>query len=655
MSQGNAFKKMVALSLPAFITACSGGGGADLTSNSLNISGILGGASLQSLSKVSAKAGDDVSSQEAVSVSDLEVYAEAFTADGMKSATASIGADGSFTISIPGAKGAPVTAIFRDKNTEAEIGVLVFEDSAKKDLNGNNSQSSSVVLEDSVALGSISLSSDGKVKVPVAQVADKLGSASDVSSGSAFDPTGTWYMKPFTGTLATGYQTVTADCSHGPCVNFPVTFVRYAGKEFTPTSNCSVTNGSLSGACASSDGTIGSADRYALSIWGGDFSQSIGACGSKAGFSADEARAFGRIHIPSLPTVSGNSITFGDYIFTKTGFGGDAAPFNQDWMKTGAQSNHPVHDCRPMTINSLYRGWACKSKVMSGQWPGTPTGQTKWMVNVEGGGCFSNGKPVNVTNWGNIGGSASCSQSSATGTYGAGFATNNCTYTNADHDNDSNTAAITFTCGGTHGFFDDNGGAPNMAAPATMNQGEYLGQPEELVAQGQACSSIGDATDSAKLAAYRCYAESYWSNQAGAGSCSREFRFNWAATTSAEFVVQDYRGKPKNAFVTNILNYAADGQSATLEDEQEETITLPTGLNSSTFCKVVRRTNITFKKVSATRLLLDLKEQGRMASTTAACQAAAKAALEGKTTGANMDLGEHLQPMRMLFYLDSSL
>lgn len=639
----------------AAISACSGSSSSDSGSTvaSLTISGTLGASS--SVMSVHPRSGGN--SAMAVSLSDLKIYAIAFTTPPVI-AEANVNSDGTFSVDLPGAKGAAVTAIFKDKTDDSQVGTIVFEDTSKKDMSGNNSKTSSVVLGDSVALGAITLGTDGKVVVPVSRIASQLDSGSSVSSGTAFDPTGTWYMKAYDGTLPSGYQTVTSSCNDGPCIGFPLTLVRLAGKSFTATQNCSTT--AHPSTCAVTDGTVGTEDRYALSIWGNTFANGMGACGSKTGFTADDARAYGQIHVATLPTVGGNTITFGDYVYTTpTGFGGDSAPFNKSWMKTGATSAYNQQDCRPMTVtknSNTFNAWACKAKVMSGSWPGSAVAGPVygWQVGIEGGGCFNTatGKPVNVTNWGTLG-YGNCQQSDTSSTYGTGFTTNTCTYSNVDHDGDSNTAAISLSCTNTGGQFTDSSGP--TTTPITLNSGEYLGQPETLLASGALCSSAGSGSTAATLAAYRCYANAYWSNNSSSSTgCQREYHFNWSATSATDFAQDSESGKPKNAFITNILNYTPDGQTATLEDEEVNNFTISTGANSSTFCEASRRTVISFKKISATRLMIDLKFSGQMNSTTAACLGAAKDALAGKNVGGG-DLQHILTPQNMIFYADTTL
>lgn len=669
-------KAIIALAGAGLFAACSGSSSSkapDAPNTTLTISGALAtSSSVASISNVTGlKAGRPIKNGvsekgsnnafAAVTLSDLKFYAIAFTTPPVI-AEAALSATGEFSVDLPGAKGASVTAIFKDTDG-GTVGTVVFEDSSKKDMNGNAKQSSSVVLTDKVSLGNITLGTDGKVVIPVAQIASQTTTTAP-AAGVAFDFTGTWTAKAYDGTLPTGYTTAQAASQGGegggPSIDFPITFVRMAGKDFTPGASCTSES-----ACSAESGTVATTDAYALSIWGGTFAQGIGACGSKLGFTQDQVRFHGRINVPSLPAVAGNAISFGPYVYgVKSGFGGDAAPFNKPWMKTGATASRSQHDCRPYTItktdSSTAEGWACKSKEMTGQWPGTQVGSNiGWQVSVRGGGCINTttSKPVNVTDWSNIGFSANCTRSAASG-FPTGYFQDVCTYSNVDPDGAGATGTINMQCTHIGGQFTDNAGVPSSTA-YSFGSGTYLGQPVELVASGQLCSSLGSSTDAATLAAYRCYAEAYWQGGGGQSSdCDRDYRFNWSATTPAQFADDSGRGKPQNAFLTNVLNYSADGLSASLEDEITETVTVPTGANSSTFCQVGQRTVISIKKISETRLLFDLKQTGQMNSTDAACQGIAKTVLAAIAAGTQYngegDLDHLLREQKMLFYVDKA-
>lgn len=637
----------------ALQVGCSGGSGSSSNSSesTLTLSGTLGSGA--------GFAAQDAGAM-AVDTSNLKIQAVAFT-NPPTIVTADVNADGTFSVSLPGAKGTATSAYFLDKTDDSQVGVIVFEDTASKDMNGKASQSSSVVLGGSLSLGAISLGTDGKVKIPLASIANQLDSSSTVSAATAFDPTGVWYMKALPGSLPAGYETVGACGGHdGPCTGFPITLVRYTGKSFTPAAGqCDSSVHPIT--CASGSGTTGTTDRHALSIWGGTFSQGIQACGSKTGFTADEARGHAGINITTLPTVDGNAMSFGDYVFTKNaGFGGDAGVFTKDWMKTGATLSYDLQDCRSTTITNggnNYNGWACRSVVKSGAWPGTPVAGPVygWNIGLEGGGCYNTAtnKPVNVTNWFTIG-MGNCTDTDVSSTYGAGFRKNSCTYSSVDHDNDPATPAISLTCTHTGGQVTNSSGAPTSTA-LVLGQGEYLGEPTPIATAGATCASIGSGTPARTLAAYQCYAQKFWETNADAGNCARRYEFNWAATTPEDFARDNDRKKPKNAFLTNVLNYAGDGNTATMEDEEVSTITVSTGANSSTFCNVARRTVISFRRISDSRLLIDLRESGQMNSTSAACVGAAKDALAGKNVGGGSQLESDLKPQNTIFFADKTL
>lgn len=645
------------LSMAFALAACTGSDAIIGGSTGLVISGSLSSSSIMTLNqKISDVSSNDVNAH-AVEFSDLEIVATAST-EPPTSAEANVNSDGSFTVDLgENAKNTSITIVFRNKETEAVVGEVKFTDSSDTDLNGNPKAESAVIAKDDLALGTINLSDDGTISISKDSVAN-VEDVAPVAAASAFDPTGEWVISAYDGTIGSGFSNVDPCPADGPCSGMPLTLARFAGKEFTPdTGNCVKDASGTIVSCPVTSGTVGTADRYGLSIWGGDYANSFGACGGTTGFSADEARGYGRIHLTSLPTVSAvvGAINFGPYVFsTAVGFGGDAAPFNEPWMKTGATSNHDEYDCRPTTVSgtqSVYKAWACRAKAYYGMWPGTPVsaGTIAWNIGVQGSGCLgADGKPINVTNWQNIG-NVTCNQNSAA-TYGPGFQSNSCTYSNADHDGVSSTALVSFTCTHIGGQFEDAGGNPS-STPLTLPQGEYLGQPEKIILQGQTCDTAGSATSAAKLAAYRCYASNYWSDGGSFadGTCGRQYNFDWQTTDPLKFVRKDdFKGRPKNAFITNILNYAADGQSATLEDEESESVTIPTGANNSTFCKVVRKTLLTFKKVTATKVLVELREGGRMASTDAACIAAGNAA----KTDLNNELNWMLESKNWIFYLN---
>lgn len=647
------------------LAACSGNSSRGVGGVSgLVISGNLdlGASSMSVNQKTGAVQSYNVNAA-AVEFDDLEVVATAAT-EPPTTVTGTVAADGTFSIDLGAAAvGSAITITFVDEVTDAVVGEVKFTDDSKKDLNGNPKADSTVVATGSLPLGNILLAEDGTVEIPKANIA-AIQQDAPVASSTAFDPTGEWTMDTYE-KVPVSYTVGAYDPNDPgmPHVGFKVTLARFTGKDFTPANgNCQKNASGTITSCPITSGTVGTGDRYALSIWGGNYTNSIGACGGKTGFSADEARGYGGIHLTSLPTVSAaaGAMTFGPYGFTTgTGFGGDPAPFNQAWMKTGALAQHEEADCRSYLVSGttkMYNAWACRSKVYTGNWPGTPvsTGtQIGWQIGLQGSGCknMATNDPVNVTNWQNMGLPTCATPTSATAV-GTGFTNDSCTYSNADHDGVSSTAAININCTHTGGRFTDSGGSPS-STPLSLPDGQYLGKPETIIAYNAPCHSAS-GTAAATLAAYRCYANAYWQSgdsQTQDGSCRRDYQFNWQATNTTDFVSRDdFKGRPRNAFVTNILNYALDGKSAMLEDEETESVTIPTSANSSTFCRVVRKTQLTFKSITATKMLVELRESGRMASTDAACVAAANVAMTDKQN----ELHWMLEPVKMFFYLNKA-
>ena len=658
------------------LAACSGDSIARVIggSDGLVISGQLGGgSSAMSMNKFGYKPMSDMDafdySSFAVEFDDLEIVATAQT-DPPTTVTAAVDAQGNFSVDLGSdAVGTAVTATFVNENTDAVVGEIKFTDDTKTDLNGNPKADSAVVATGSLDLGAISLSEDGTISVPKTAVASVIENVA-VNVATAFDPTGQWAMGAYDKTLPAGFQTVGAIDPQDPGrphIGFKVTLARFVGKVFTPSgNNCQKNASGTITSCPVTSGTVGTEDSYVLSIWGGDYSESIGACGSTTGFSADEARGYGRTHITTLPTISGSTVAFGGYTFSSGAGGGSAgAPFDQPWMinnPASATAMHTEQDCRPLSISGttkVFNAWACRVPVMN---MGSPTGAKAWQVGLQGGGCVNadTNKPVNVTNWSSM---TNCTQQQITSsTEVVGFRKDSCTYVNVDPDGSGPQVSINIKCTHSGGQFNEASGAPNFASPYVPSMGDNLGQAETILngpngmTPGSFCATAGTSTPARVLAGYRCYANAYYQNREAisAGGCAREYSFNWNAVKPEDFMRKDdFKGRPQNAFVTNILNYSADGQSGVLEDEEAENVQLQGSSDSNTYCKVIRKTRITIKAINSTKLLFELNETGRMASTEAVCVAAANdAASEDPNSQNRSELSYRLEPQKMIFYIN---
>lgn len=612
---------VVALASIAFAAGCSSGKSSSSDpggpSNSLTISGALAS---QSAAGLYGKIKKHDKAAFAVSLSDLEIYAIAFTSPPAIAEADVDAATGAFSVTLAGAKGSSVTAIFRDKTNNNEVGTIVFRDTSSKDMNGAAKDSSSIVLSDSVSLGNLSLGEDGKVVVDVAAIQTVV--AAPAASGAAFDMSGVWRASSYANPPA-GYETTCAAGSNmNDCNSLPdgtdIALIRIAGKLFTPNSGaCDINASSVS--CAESDGSVGAADRFALGVWD---ASGVGACGHKTGFSEDEARAGGLIHVTgALPTIGGTQLSYGDFSGYNPYF----------WVKAAATATRDIYYCSGSNITiggKSIPAYLCKGDILAnaGQ---TDTGNDGWMVNLGNGGCFdSNNKPVRMMNWGSAN-PTSCTNSSDG--LPAGFSRGTCVYENVDPDGSgpNYTSPINFTCRWTNGQFADAAGAPNYSAPVDMST-YHVGPPTALVESGDPCGNQADGSGSGlTLNEAQCYANYYEMNRDSINTdCGPRPRFNWGASSVENFYRVDYRGKPDQQFLMDILSYDASGTLATLDTEEKESFTVPSGENSSVTCEVARKIVFNVRRVTDSSAVVEIRFSGRLASTAAACQSIAKVALE---------------------------
>lgn len=646
----------------------SGGGSADAgssTASALTISGSLSGGS----SFLPMSLNKSANSSFAVNLSDLEIYAIAFTTPPVI-ARAAVGSDGSFSVNLPGAKGSSVTAVFRDTTNNNEVGTVTFRDTSTKDMSGNNyKDSSSIVLSDNVSLGNLTLGDDGKVVVDVAEIATAV--AAPAASTSAFDMSGVWKAKPFSNP-PTGYiTTCAAGTPQNECDGLPenaeIALIRIKGKEFTPNQGaCNIDAQNVS--CdENNDGTVGTKDKYALGVWE---ASGVTACGHKTGFTAAEARAGGRIHVDTtaLPTIGGTAVTMGSMTSYNPYF----------WIKGTATATRDFHDCRGVMVtvgDKQIPGYACKSDIKE---PNQQDPQQMddvgdaWMVNLGNGGCFdANNKPVMVKNWGGLTPSGQCDH--VTTGLPDGFSAGTCGYTGDPDGNESAyPGSISFTCKWVSGQFQDNNGNPNLAQKLTLQQGQQLHSAPAIPAQtnGSPTPCKSNHTDGVftgvTFAQAQCFAQYYEQNRNSfQTTCAPRPRFNWGASTVKDFYRVEFRPKPDSQFLMDILTYDPTGSLATLDTEERESFTVPSGSDSSVTCEMARKIVFNFKKVTDTTAIVDIRFSGRMASTAAACQGIAKVALanveynkniadrnQHRRAVNNADLEYMLVPQAMIFSME---
>lgn len=627
-------KIVAVLATAALAVGCSGGGGGASAdgggggSSALTISGSL--SSSASVASVNGKISAMDNSSFAVTLTDLEIYAIAFTNPPVIAA-ADVGADGSFSVSLPGATGSSVTAIFRDKTDGGEVGTIVFRDATDVGMDGSAKESSSIVLGSNVNLGSLSIADDGKVVVDVATISEQI--APPAAASAAFDMSGVWAASAYSPLPTANHKTTCPDGTPmDDCEGLPegaeIALVRVAGKEFTPTGaggTCDIENSAST--CADTDGTIGTEDRYALGIWE---ASGLAACGHKLGFTEDEARAGGRMDVDpaSLPTVGGTQIQFG----TMTGYN----PYF--WIKNAATATRDYMACQGVKVPfgsgptaKDVPGFACKGDIKLNA-DNSDTGNDGWMVNLGNGGCFdANNKPVRVSNWS---GEAENGCEAAVQEDGAptGIMRQTCSY-NRDPDGSGPNypAAIAYTCSWANGMFADASGLPNFSSQVDTSI-HTVAPPVAQIANGAPCGDQADGVATGlTLAEAQCYAQYYEENRDNStlfpASCAPRPRFNWGAADAENFYRVDFRAKPDAQFIFDFMTYDASGDLGTVDTYEREGVTIPSGSGSEISCEVERRIVVNIKKTSATTAVVEIRFTGKMASTAAACQALAKTAI----------------------------
>ncbi len=580
------------LLLGAAMVRCTGAGGTDALSGAsdLTISGTLGSSFVSS---VSGKPSDDVRVN-AITLADLEIYAIAFTTP-PAIGQANVNADGSFTVSLAGAKGSQVMAVFRNKTSLVSVGTVKFQDNSKKDMDGNTQKSESITLADNVNLGAIAINADGEVVVDVDTISSAVSTTPPPVS-AALDLSGNWTITPFEGTLPTGYVSAcpvgTPDNQcHGPKENENVFLIGLKGVELDAQGNETTT------------------PVYGLSFW--KDSATVNACGNVIGFTDADSRTNAKIAL-TMPVnymdgATQRSVGFGDaFTFTTpTGFGGDTCgtnvvgSCNLAWMKTAAKAKHDMWSCDRISVEGKT---ASVCKMVKASSPDV------YSAHIEGGGCVdANNKPVMISNWGSLTPAGSCTENT-TGVP-AGFKSWTCPYT-------LNSAAI--SCTNTHGNFSGFDGSALSGALTNQDMTGY--NPEgNVVANTTYCKDIVN-----NMTRYRCYAESYWDSKVDEAGCFKRYHFNWGATSIANFVVAEGRNKPDGNHMTERVIYSPDGTSGVVSGKETEHVSVKGAENSETICETERSQILSFKKVSDVKVLVDMKTKTRLVnSSNATCAAAA--------------------------------
>ena len=175
------------------VTSCSGlgsgsSGGTPLTvSGNLSLANSSQGLSVQKLSSQKVVNADSIS---ALSI-DLSQYSVtcATATTPILYGTGSVGSDGSFSVSIVGGGGQPMSCYLVDSNGNRAADFII-SDSSNKDLNGQNQVTGTAVYKKSADMGSITFDpNSGEVIIPSSNVAGSLDTQ-ELGSITLFDPSG---------------------------------------------------------------------------------------------------------------------------------------------------------------------------------------------------------------------------------------------------------------------------------------------------------------------------------------------------------------------------------------------------------------------------------------------------------------------------------
>lgn len=633
----NAWKSLVLGALLTSVAACSGGGGSGAGggasgSNDLVLSGKVGAMGSMN---VSNKASDGVG--KFGTYDNVKLYVTVYN-DPPQITVANLGSDGSFSVTLPNASGTVIGAQFKNTLTNV-VKHVYFQDSNKKDMNSSDMLMESYPLKGSVNFGTLDLSG-AKPVIDVVAVIPAENRADAGGDVVGYDFSGSFKMASYSIPQALkdqGFVTAEVDnggnnqsCGDEPCipVDMPITLVKFSGKEFTKGAGCTENDCKADG----TEGTVGTANKYGLSIWEGPSSgagSGIKACGYKSGFTADSARFGAGIHIASA-AIGSQAMTLADFTFGTLGG-------TEPWMKTGATAQYDVYDCAPkahVVGGNTYNLHVCKSLVWADA--GYTTDKTIYNVHEQGAdnGCVedSTNKPVMVSDWSITPDDMACWNGTEAF---PGFKRTTCHYTNKDPDGGGSATATSFTCKSGHGTFAD-AALTTAAAHGTDYYTDMTrnGSPSKLLTSGGLCSSLPTATDAQKLASYQCYAQSY--NHKDGSGCVREYRFNWAAKTSAEFVMTDGRPRPNSNFLTDIVTFSADGNTFFVNNNEKETVAITAGQNGGMeFCEIESSTKLVGKKMSDSQQLITLVQSGVLLSSD---KTACVAAVNGPDTWENGNL-----------------
>ena len=572
------FFALTVAALAVILNGCSkGSSDTSSSSSAVSVSGII------SVSSGSQKA----HAYDAEKLSSLTVNLSTYTitcatlVPPVQTASVALNADGTFSINVPGALNQAMACHMVDSNGD-NVGDFLISDSSSQDMNGNNQVSNTMALGGNANLGTISYDPDAQeVTVPKSAVATVIVETAPASA-DVFDPTGAWTIAAADFTLPPGVRSVCAsgdNTCNGPPGGQTIFMKLWKGVTTAATP----------------------ADVYGLQVW--DSEAGFNTCGGKVGLPSTVQTSIG-VDFSQQGNLNAEFV----YPTTVNGFtdlSNNNALTNVNltagWKMDVAKSSWEIQpSCGPKDVTIA-------GVAYSNAWRCGPDSASKYQYQL-GGGCVTTGTQiaVNVNDWGAI----SCGAASE----------------DSDH-------VFTVACTGT---FTPSGGslqnvtcnnkwavtnAADVVQVATNFDWSNPPMSTSKVASGTACSAFPNTTDAQKIAQLQCYSNYYY--QSGmrevSSACLPKVEMDWSATDPLEFVKVDFR--PEQMVFFDQYRPNADGTGGQILTREERYRGV--NVNGSWInCRVIQSGGLSFKKISATKLLAIFQEsEVTTSSSNPACMA----------------------------------
>jgi len=562
------------------VAGCSKKDDDAVSSTSIAISGSLSlGNSSSSFQKMSMMSKNGDSDVDALAIADYTA-ACATTSVPILSGTSAVATDGTFSVSIDGASGQPLSCYLVD-STGAKAADFLIENTANKDLNGNSEKSTTITPSGNVNMDAITFdAATGEVIVSSAAIASEVSST---VTGTVFDPTGLWTIAAVDFTLPSGVRSTctSAEQSANTCNGPPDGQAIYLKL--------------WNGVKSADSSTI-----YGLQVWNSQSGYT--ACGSKIGLSTAQKAVIG-VDFSANGSADAEFSFPTSVTFTDTILGASSSPtLTDNWKMSTAKAQYSFNpNCGPVNVT-------IGSTAYTNAWRCGPDSSSDYQIGLSGG-CTvdSTGKSAEVNDWSGM----SCNQS----TDADGLKTNVCTGTKT-----VNSASVAVTC--RHSWAVVN--SSNVVQPSgDFNWSEMTGG----ITATTDCSAISTATNASRMAQLRCYADYYYRSGLAeySGACMPRVNMDWSATTDTDFVHKDFRPNQLVFFEQYKPFNDGSGGSMVTREEHYEGVQLAGG-TSWVNCAVIETGGLNIKKISDSKLLVTYQSSTVTSST-------AKPACMAKFTG----------------------